>query len=180
MDDEGNIQCVEHKDFYESGIGNGKHVRWDESCQLENRNQESYMSGNSGGESDLGEEKDNPPEYLMCLAQKADLSGTGKLSAVLELSGDHSEGESTGRCRHSRGQTVGTYIIEQEMSSNGEISDAQDLELGDSKDHAGLMGIDSMPRGSIIRGDFCMGNPFLVDRKNTENSRNFIGTGVEI
>lgn len=75
---------------------------------------------------------------------------------------------------------MGTYIIEQEMSSNGEISDAQDLELGDTKDHAGLMGINSMPRGSIIRGDFGMGNPFPMDRKNMENSRNIIGTGVEI
>ena len=36
-----------------------------------------------------------------------------------------------------------------------------------------------MPRGSIIRGDSGMGNPFFMDRKNTQNSRNFIDPGVE-
>lgn len=84
MDDEGNILCFEHKDFFESGIGSGKHFRWDESCDLENINQEFCISGISGGESDLEEEKDNLPKYLMCLAQKTDPSVTGKLSAVLE------------------------------------------------------------------------------------------------
>jgi hypothetical protein len=131
MDDEGKIICVEHKDICESGIGSGKHVSRDESCQLENINEESYMSGNSGGESDLGEEKDNPPKYSIYLAQNTDPSRKGRLSAVWEQSRDHSEDEATGRWRHSRGQTVGTYIIEREMSSYGEISDAQDLDLGD-------------------------------------------------
>lgn len=85
---------------------------------------------------------------------------------------------------------MGTHIIEQEMSSYEDSSEAQeeedsarqeyqerdsgsenedfdeDLDYGDPKDPAGLVGRDSLPRRSITRGE----NPFFMDRKNTSNS----------
>jgi hypothetical protein len=171
VDDEGNIQCVEHKDHCESGIGSGKHIKINHPPSSESDSQnssedEKYIK-EYVEESDLPEEKNNPSKYPMHLSENTESIEEQALSPVWEQSQSYSQDEGTGHWRRSRRQTMGTHVIVEEMSSCEDSSEAQEE---DPSPHQESQEEDSRPRGSSIKLDFGMENPFFMDRNNNGNS----------
>ena len=106
---------------------------------MENINEEEYDSGMSVDESGLGggggeeEEEDDAPKYPMHLGGNAVRTDKSPLSAVWEQSGDNSDfDDGTGRWRDIRGQNMGPVIIQEEMSSYEDSSEAQEEDSGDA------------------------------------------------